>query len=101
MGTEITEYSSVEDGIRSVFGESVTISNKSYVGGGDINDARCLLLSNGEKVFMKSNSIKNKGFFAAEEAGVNAIAMTDTIQVPILLFRGVDASAGILSAGFF
>ena len=95
MGTEITEYSSVEDGIRSVFGESVTISNKSYVGGGDINDARCLLLSNGEKVFMKSNSIKNKGFFAAEEAGVNAIAMTDTIQVPKLLFRGVDASAGI------
>ena len=87
-------YNSVSDGIKDYFGESVTIKDKSYVGGGDINEARCLQLSDGEKVFVKSNSIANKGFFEAEEIGINAIAATEAIQVPKLLFRGVDESAG-------
>ena len=85
---------SIEDGIKSFFGEMVTIKETSYVGGGDINESRCLQLSNGEKIFVKSNSIKNKGFFEAEETGINAIASTDAIKVPKLLFRGVDESAG-------
>jgi fructosamine-3-kinase len=85
-------FCSISDGIKACFGESVTIKDKSYVGGGDINEAQCLLLSNGEKIFVKSNSIYNKGFFEAEEIGINAIAATETIQVPELLFRGVDES---------
>lgn len=88
------EFNSIEDGIKACFGDSVTIKDSSYVGGGDINEARCLQLSNGEKIFVKSNSAANKGFFEAEELGINAIAATETIQVPKLLFRGVDEKAG-------
>ena len=85
---------SINDGIKACFGESVTIEDEAYVGGGDINEARCLQLSNGEKIFVKYNSAVNKGFFEAEEIGINAIAATKTIQVPKLLFRGVDKTTG-------
>ena len=84
----------IEEGIKKYFGDSVKIINKSYVVGGDINDARCLQLSNGEKVFAKLNSISNKDFFESEEIGINAIAATHTIQTPKLLFRGVDETSG-------
>ncbi len=86
--------SSISDGIKACFGESVTIKESAYVGGGDINDARCIQLSSGEKIFVKSNSIDNKGFFEAEEIGIHAIAATQAIRVPKLLFRGVDESEG-------
>jgi fructosamine-3-kinase len=87
-------HNSINDCIKACFGESVTIKDTSYVGGGDINESRCLLLSNGEKIFVKFNSIANKGFFEAEEKGINAIAATKAIPVPRLLFRGVDESTG-------
>ena len=90
----MTIYNSISEGIKACFGESVTIKDSSFVGGGDINEARCLQLSNGERIFVKSNSIKNKGFFEAEEIGINAIARAEVIQVPKLLFRGIDESAG-------
>ena len=45
-------FNSVEAGVKSCFGESVEIINKSFVSGGDINEARCLQLSNGEKIFV-------------------------------------------------
>ncbi len=85
---------SINDGIKECFGESVSVKDSSYVGGGDINEARCIRLSNGEKIFVKSNSIDNKGFFEAEETGIHAISATDTIRVPKLLFRGIDESSG-------
>lgn len=87
-------FESVSACIGASFGNQVTIEKTSYVGGGDINDARCLLLSNGERVFMKSNSIGNKDFFIAEESGLNAIASTGAIKTPKLLGRGVDEEGG-------
>ena len=92
--TTLKIYNTLQEGIRSFFGESVTIKDESYVSGGDINEAKCLKLSNGERIFVKSNSIANSDFFAAEELGISAIAATDTVQVPKLLFRGEDESAG-------
>ena len=87
-------YNTLSEAVSSCFGSSVTIKDQAYVSGGDINDARCLLLNNGEKIFVKSNSISNKGFFEAEETGLDAIAATNTLQVPRLLFRGVDEASG-------
>ena len=46
-------YKSIEEGIKACFGESVTIKDESYVSGGDINVAKCLKLSNDEKIFVK------------------------------------------------
>lgn len=87
-------FNSIEEGIKACFGESVTIKDESHVSGGNINEAKCLKLSNGEKIFVKSNSIESSDFFAAEELGIRAIAATDTVQVPKLLFRGEDESTG-------
>ena len=92
---KLPEYESIENCIKSHFGESVSIENKSYVGGGDINEACCLYLSNGEKVFKKSNSVKNADFFRAEAVGVNAIADTGCIGIPKLIGRGIDEQAKV------
>ena len=92
--SNIKIYNSLLEGIKSLYGESITIKDITYVAGGDINEARCIQLSNGEMIFVKFNSIANKGFFESEEIGISAIAATDTIQVPKLLFRGEDESAG-------
>ena len=99
MKTMITSES-INQGIKACFGESVTLVGKAYVGGGDINDACCLKLSNGESIFVKSNSVRNKGFFEAEEIGLSAIASTGTISVPELLFRGADESSAFLAMEF-
>lgn len=84
-------YHSLEEAVAVCFGEGVSIREVSFVGGGDINEARCLKLSSGEEVFVKSNTAANHRFFEAEEQGLRAIAATCTIPTPHLLCRGVDA----------
>lgn len=91
---EIISYDSIEDGIRGCFGQDVKITGRSYVSGGDINDAFCLHLSNGTDVFVKSNTIENIDFFNAEVNGLNAIASTGVIGTPKLICMGTDRSAG-------
>ncbi|MCR5586216.1 MAG: fructosamine kinase family protein [Lachnospiraceae bacterium] len=90
----IFEVNSIEEGIKEYYGDSVTVLHSYTVGGGDINDANCLKLSNGELVFVKSNSITNKDFFVAEATSLNAIESTNSIKVPKLLFRGADSTSG-------
>ncbi|MBR5406664.1 MAG: fructosamine kinase family protein [Lachnospiraceae bacterium] len=92
---EIRSFDSLEAAIEGCFGEGVREVKRSYVGGGDINDASCLLLSNGERIFVKSNTLANKSFFDAEEAGLNAIASTGAVRTPKLLCKGTDSRAGI------
>ena len=45
----LLSYNSLELAIESIFGNEVHIVKESYVGGGDINNASCLSLSNGER----------------------------------------------------
>ncbi len=54
---KIKSCASIEEGVRACFGEDVSITGRSYVGGGDINDSFCLSLSNGERVFVKETLI--------------------------------------------
>ena len=91
---ELSVYDSVENGIRERFGSNVSVVSKNRVGGGDINDAFVLQLSNGEKAFMKTNSVSNKDFFKEEARGIRAIASTETIRTPDLFFRGADEKNG-------
>ena len=42
--TNLKIYNTLEEGIKSFFGESVTIKDESYVSGGDINEAKCIKL---------------------------------------------------------
>ena len=90
----IKDYSSVLECIQDTYGVSVSIVDKGYVGGGDINEATCLKLSNGEYVFVKSNSIGNADFFRAEAEGINAISNTNAISTPRLIGRGIDEKKG-------
>ena len=91
----IPTYDSLAAAIAGCFGPDVRIEGQDYVGGGDINDACCLRLSGGVRVFVKSNTAANFGFFEAEAAGLGAIAGTKTIGTPKLLALGLDRRKGV------
>ena len=81
---------SILSAIQSVYGDQVRITKRSHVSGGDINDACILTLSDGERVFMKSNRITHADFFVTETEGLRAIASTRTLRVPQVLTQGID-----------
>ena len=82
----MNNYSEV---IHRIFGTGKEIMEMRPVSGGDINDAFCLTLSDGCRVFLKENLKKNAGFFNAEMAGLSAIRKTETIRVPQVLETGI------------
>ena len=88
-------YDSLAAAIAGCFGGKTVMEKMTHIGGGDINRASCLQLSNGTRVFVKSNTLANRSFFEAEETGLNAIAATQTIRTPALLCRGTDEARGI------
>ena len=90
----IPTYDSLDAAITGCFGTGVSVARRDYVGGGDINDACCMNLSNGERVFLKSNTASNFAFFEAEAAGLEAVAATRTIGTPRLLALGLDRRKG-------
>jgi len=59
--------------LESVYGQAVEIVSLRSVGGGSINQTETLTLSNGEKVFMKTNANPPKGFFPAEAKGLDLL----------------------------
>ena len=87
-------FNSIEESLHSVFGENTSIVSSSYVGGGDINDAKLISLSNGERVFLKSNRGKAVDLFIAEAEGLAAIERTGAISVPKVLALGKDNMHG-------
>jgi fructosamine-3-kinase len=92
---ELRSFESIKLAIEGCFGRDVSVAKETYVSGGDINEAVCLWLSNGEKVFVKINSLDSKGFFEAEAEGLSAIASTHTIATPALLCKGTDREKNI------
>ena len=88
---EIKLYSSVSEAVKDIFGEERYVVKKSYVSGGDINEARALLLDDGTKLFMKSNSAASLENFKAEAAGLDEIRAADAIGVPDVLGTGTDS----------
>ena len=59
--------------LESVYGQAVEIVSSASVGGGSINQTETLTLSNGEKVFMKTNANPPKDFFPAEAKGLDLL----------------------------
>ena len=82
---------SVADAISMLLGDSVTITEKRPVHGGDINRAYRLTLSNNSKIFLKCNRPENLPFFIAEASGLDALRRTNNIDVPEPLSVGTDA----------
>lgn len=94
------EYGSLDDAIRKIFGETLSVIKMSPVSGGDINNAFSCILSDGTKLFMKSNLRKNIDFFRKEAAGLNAIKRTGAIKTPDVLGLGVDKDCSFLLLSF-
>ncbi|MBD5445201.1 MAG: fructosamine kinase family protein [Lachnospiraceae bacterium] len=90
MLTTQQQFTSIESAISSIYGNDVKIARSSSIAGGDINKAYKLVLTDGNQVFMKSNTKENASFFTAEIAGLNAIAKTKTIGTPRVLGSGTD-----------
>ena len=78
---------SLEDAVKDIWGQKVTIQRKQSVSGGDINDAYRLLLSNGDDAFLKINSRAADSFFTAEANGLRAMRATGA-NVPKVLACG-------------
>lgn len=84
------KYLSLAEAVRSICGQQRTITGKSPVFGGDINEAFRLTLDDGTSLFMKSNAPSLLPAFEAEEAGLHAIAATGTIGTVRVLGTGTD-----------
>ncbi len=89
-------YNSLENCIKDQFGDSVTITGRTNVYGGDINDAYCYHLSDGNSVFVKMNSAVNVSFFETEWKGLAALASSGQIPVPKLYGYGIDRGRSFL-----
>lgn len=84
---------SLEKMLSSLWGNSVKITEIKHITGGDINDAFGLTLNDGSKLFLKCNKKDNISFFHAEATGLNAIAQTNTIHTPQILYLGTEDSS--------
>lgn len=90
----IQHFTSLESAIGSLFGEGTGIERADRIAGGDINEAYGLLLTGGQRIFMKTNTKQNLSFFTAEAVGLTAIAGTKAIGTPRILGAGTDGGSG-------
>ena len=81
---------SIDDAVRTIYGEAVSIVSRSPVSGGCINRASKLDLSNGVSCFMKENRSSLTGMFKAEADGLLALLKEDGPIVPEPLAVGSD-----------
>ena len=84
-------FLSLASSLVTLFGPETKIMHTDRLGGGDINKAYGLTLSDGSHIFMKANAKENSDFFTAEAAGLCAIASTGAIGTPKILCTGTDA----------
>jgi fructosamine-3-kinase len=80
----------MKEGIRNsltgIFGKNVRIDSIRSTGGGCINQTQVLILSNKERVFLKSNDRPPSGFFAAEANGLALLrGNANGLRVPRVL----------------
>lgn len=86
----------LNEAIANSYGSDVRIERRVPVSGGDINRAYALELSDGSKVFMKSNLRENADFFRAEAEGLDSIRQTKTVRAPDVIAAGADGSEAFL-----
>lgn len=85
-------FTSLKEALTSFFEMDIGIVRVDRIAGGDTNKAYELTLSNGRSVFVKLNAKDNMDFFAAEAAGLEAIAQTGAIRTPYVFCVGMDES---------
>ncbi len=78
----------VQKRIASQTGDSTTIDRVEPVGGGCINDAVCVTLTDGACFFIKLNEQAPDGMFEREAAGLEALRKAQAIRIPRVLGTG-------------
>ena len=86
----------IDDTLKKIYGNDITVVGKTPVSGGDINRAYALLLSDGSRLFMKANRKENADFFRAEAEGLAALTSAGAIRVPEVIARGEDGNESFL-----
>jgi protein-ribulosamine 3-kinase len=84
----MTAWDSVASAIRDVTHRPFTLRNATPVGGGNINEAYRLEGADSSSYFLKLNDIRHLPMFVAEAQGLNAIAATHTLRVPLPITHG-------------
>jgi len=89
-------YESLTAAIADQLGNGLKVQNRMMVSGGDINDAYCLSMSDGNRLFLKTNAKKNLPFFEAEWIGIDAMRKTGAVTAPRLYAMGTDGDRAFL-----
>ena len=96
MSAAKRQFSSLQEALDTVCGQSVQILRMDPVAGGDINRAYLLNLSDGHKLFMKENAADKMFFFVREAEGLQAIRSSGAISVPEVYAYGKDGRDSFL-----
>lgn len=85
----MTAWDSVAAAIRDATHRPFDLSKSTPVSGGSINEAYRLEGTDGSRYFLKLNDARHLPMFVAEAAGLDAIAATNTIHVPLSIAHGI------------
>ena len=94
--SDVPKYGSLKEALIGIYGEEVSVTDRRAVHGGDANEAYRLFLSNGETLFLKTNSTEREDFFRAEAEGIAALRSTAAIRVPQIHAMGKDENCSFL-----
>ena len=72
----------IETCVSGITGEAFVVAEEQALGGGCINEARCLTGKDGRRFFVKQNAQRLLPAFEAEGHALDAIQKTGTIRVP-------------------
>lgn len=97
--TPSNEWARIEEAIAAATGARARVTDSRPVGGGCINDARCVTLDDGRRFFLKRNNAAPPFFFQREADGLAALAAPGLLRVPRVVAVG-GGEAGDASAAF-
>jgi fructosamine-3-kinase len=90
------DWSAISRAVGSATGETFKFATTAAVAGGCINRTFALHGQNGRRFFVKLNTPGHQPLFAAEAAGLNAIAATRTVRVPAVVCAGNTGTESFL-----
>lgn len=91
-----TDWPSIAAAIAAATGQPFRPDGQTAAGGGCINKAFTLRGTDGTRYFVKLNAARHAAMFAAEAAGLNAIAATQTVRVPQVVTHGICGTQSFL-----
>ncbi len=92
----MTDWNNIAASIAQHTGVNAVPRAATPLGGGCINRAYRLELSDGRRYFVKLNQTTSVVMFEAEYAGLAALAETHTVRVPMPLVAGVSGNGSFL-----